>query len=274
MGETATALLRTGTTALLLLAAAVVPPLAIGTVLQLVTGRLRRRAVEVFGPGLCVWATAPGVILHEFSHALFCLVFRHRITDFAPFAPQKNGNLGWVEHKWDPRSIWQNIGCFFIGVAPLAFGVAALIFLSLLLLPADALPLPELPGSGTAAFRLQFRATFAALWKMWITPGFLSRGQTWIWLYGIIAIGSQITLSRADLAGAKSGILVLSLLLVSAALLGALLLPAGSGPPPALIRCSAAVCGMLFYFLLFFGTLTLLFELSLWGNSSSDRNRR
>jgi len=268
MGEPAAALLRTGTTALLLLTAVVVPPLAIGTVLQLVTGHLRRRAVEVFGPAVCVWATAPGVILHEFSHALFCLIFRHRITDFAPFAPQKNGNLGWVVHKWDPRNGWQNIGCFFIGVAPLAFGVAALVFLSLLLLPHDALPLPELRGNGLAAFRLQFRATFYGLWKMWITPGFLSRGQTWIWLYGVIAIGSQITLSRADLAGAKSGILVLSLLLIAAALLGALLLPAGAGPPSGLIRCSAAVCGMLFYFLLFFGTLTLLFELSLWGNSA------
>lgn len=268
MSDFFSAFLRTGSTALLLLAAVVLPPLAIGTVLQLVTGRLRRRAVEVFGANFCVWVTAPGVILHEFSHALFCLIFRHRITDFTPFAPQKNGNLGWVVHKWDPRSIWQNVGCFFIGVAPLAFGVAALVFLSLLLLPQSALPLPELPGSGLAAFHLQFRSTFAALWSMWITPDFLFRGQTWIWLYGVIAVGSQIPLSRADLAGAKSGILALSLLLAAAALLGALLLPPGSGTPPGLIRCSAAVCGMLFYFLMFFGALTLLFELSLWGNAS------
>jgi len=267
MAELSAAFLRVGTTALLLLAAIVLPPLAIGTVLQLVTGRLRRRAAEVFGAGFCVWVTAPGVMLHEFSHALFCLIFRHRITDFAPFYPQKNGNLGWVIHKWDPRSIWQNIGCFFIGTAPLAFGVAALVFLTLLLLPHGALPFPELPEHGLAAFRVQFRATFAALWKMWITPGFLSRYETWVWLYGVIAIGSQITLSRADLAGAKSGILVLSLLLAAAVLLGGLLLPAGAGLPPGLVRCSAAVCGLLFYLLLFFGALTLLFELCLFGNS-------
>lgn len=262
------ALLRTGGVALLLLAAVVLPPLAIGTVLQLVTGRLRRRAAEVFGARFCVWVTAPGVMLHEFSHALFCLIFRHRITDFTPFAPQMNGNLGWVEHKWDPHSIWQNIGCFFIGVAPLAFGVAALVFLTLLLLPHEALPFPALPTDGMEAFRLQFRATFGALWKMWITPGFLSRHQTWFWIYGVIAVGSQITLSRADLAGAMSGILVLSLLLVAGALLAALLLPAGAGLPPGAVRISAAVCGLLFYLLLFFSALTLLFELSLWGNSS------
>lgn len=267
------AFLRIGTTALLLLAAIVLPPLAIGTVLQLVTGRLRRRAAEVFGPGFCVWVTAPGVMLHEFSHALFCLIFRHRITDFAPFSPQKNGNLGWVVHKWDPRSVWQNVGCFFIGTAPLAFGVAALIFLTLLLLPHEALPFPELPGNGLAAFRIQFRATFSGLWRMWITPDFLPRSQTWIWFYGVIAVGSQITLSRADLAGAKSGVVVLSLLLIAAAVLGALLLPAGSGPPSALIRGSAAACGMLFYFLLFFSALTLLFELSLWGNSPGQNSR-
>jgi len=271
MGEFPPVLLRAGTAALFLLAVVVLPPLAVGTVLQLVTGHFRRRAVEVFGIRFCVWSTAPGVMLHECSHALFCLIFRHRITDFAPFSPQKNGNLGWVVHKWDSHSIWQNIGCFFIGVAPLAFGVAALVLLSFWLLPREALPFPDLPGNGLDAFRLQFRSTFGALWKMWVTPGFIQRGRTWIWIYGILAVGSQITLSRADLAGAKSGVFVLGVLLVLLALAGGFLLPPGSGLPPGLIRGSAAVCGLLFYLLLLFGVLTLLFELSLVGNSGKGK---
>ncbi len=254
-------LFRVGPNLLLLLALVVVPPLAAGTVLQLITGRLRNRAAEVFGTRLCIYLTAPGVMLHEFSHALFCLIFRHKITDFALFSPQKNGNLGWVVHKWDPHSAWQNIGCFFIGIAPLAFGTAMLIFLTLLLLPHGALPFPELPESGAAAFRLQFRATFVGLWAMWITPEFLTRYQSWIWLYGVIATGSQITLSRADLAGAKSGIQVLSLLVITLVTIVAVLLPQNAGAPPQLVRCSAVVCGMLFYFLLFFGAITLLLEL-------------
>ena len=110
MSEIGEAIAKTGLSALLLLAAGVLPPLAAGTVLQLVTGRFRRRAAEVFGARFCIWSTAPGVMLHEFSHALLCVVFRHRITDFALFSPQKNGNLGWVAHKWNPRSLWQNIG--------------------------------------------------------------------------------------------------------------------------------------------------------------------
>ena len=152
MSEIGEAIAKAGLSALLLLAAGVLPPLAAGTVLQLVTGRFRRKAAEVFGARFCIWSTAPGVMLHEFSHALLCVVFRHRITDFALFSPQKNGNLGWVAHKWNPRSLWQNIGCFFIGVAPIAFGVAAIVFLTLLLLPAESLPFPPLPGSRRSAF--------------------------------------------------------------------------------------------------------------------------
>lgn len=159
----------------------------------------------MFGARFCIWSTAPGVMLHEFSHALLCVVFRHRITDFALFSPQKNGNLGWVAHKWNPRSLWQNIGCFFIGVAPIAFGVAAIVFLTLLLLPAESLPFPPLPGSGLEAFRFQFRTTFLALCRFWIEPDLLLRWRSWLWLYAVFAIGSQITLSRADLAGAGSG---------------------------------------------------------------------
>lgn len=273
MSEIGEAIAKAGLSALLLLAAGVLPPLAAGTVLQLITGRFRRRVAEVFGARFCIWSTAPGVMLHEFSHALLCVVFRHRITDFALFSPQKNGNLGWVAHKWNPRSLWQNIGCFFIGVAPIAFGVAALVFLTLLLLPAESLPFPPLPGSGLEAFRFQFRTTFLALCRFWIEPDLLLRWRSWLWLYAVFAIGSQITLSRADLAGAGSGIAVLGTVLVLLAVSVAALLPPGITLPPAAIRCSAALCGLLFYLLLLFGLLTLILELCLAGHSSGKRRR-
>ncbi len=259
MPEFFASVVRTGVTALHLLAAGVLPPLIAGVILQFVTGRFRICCAEVFGSRLSVWATAPGVMLHEFSHALFCLIFRHRIREFVLFSPQKNGTLGWVSHEWDRRSLWQNIGCFFIGVAPLVFGVLAILFLTLLLLPPhEALPFPELPDGGMAGFRLQFRATFLGLCGLWVKPEILSDWRFWLWLYAMIAIGSQITLSRADLAGAKSGVLVLTGVLIAAALVLAVILPRGVSLPVAAVRCSAAICGVLFYLFLFFGALTLL----------------
>lgn len=271
MPEFFDALGRTGVAALLWLAAGILPPLIAGTALQFVSGRFRLRCAETFGARFCIWATAPGVMLHEFSHALLCVVFRHKITDFALFSPQKNGNLGWVCHKWDRRSAWQNIGSFFIGVAPLCFGVAAIVFLTLLLLPHEALPFPALPDGGFAAFKFQFRATFLALCRIWVEPGILLDWRLWLWLYAVIAVGSQITLSRADLAGAKSGIAVLMVVLALSAVLAALLLPPGMLLSPGAIRCSAALCGLLFYLLLLFGLLTLLLMLCLAGTAPGKR---
>ena len=130
-----------------------------------------------------------------------------------------------------------------------------------------------LPGSGLEAFRFQFRTTFLALCRFWIEPDLLLRWRSWLWLYAVFAIGSQITLSRADLAGAGSGIAVLGTVLVLLAVSVAALLPPGITLPPAAIRCSAALCGLLFYLLLLFGLLTLILELCLAGHSSGKRRR-
>ena len=89
MGELAGVVLRTALDAGYLLAAGVLPPLIAGIVLQFVTSLFGVCCIEVFGIRFCVWATAPGVMMHEFSHALACLVFRHRINAALDCPPQK-----------------------------------------------------------------------------------------------------------------------------------------------------------------------------------------
>ncbi|EOX3381154.1 hypothetical protein ACPFUC_003669 [Vibrio cholerae] len=60
------------------------------------------------------------VPIHELSHAIGCLIFRHKINKIVLFSPNtKTGQLGYVEHSWNTRSLYQNIGCFFIAVFPL-----------------------------------------------------------------------------------------------------------------------------------------------------------
>ncbi|MDR0932905.1 MAG: hypothetical protein LBM70_07810 [Victivallales bacterium] len=249
---------RIGLLALLYLAVGIFPLLLIGVALQFVSGRFRVCCAKLFGTRLYVWLTAPGVMLHEFSHALLCVVFHHEITEFVLFSPQKNGNLGWVSHKWDKNSFWQNLGCFFIGIAPLFFGVAAIVFLTLLLLPTEFLTFPDLPESGLAAFKTQFRSTFITLCRVWVETQILSDWKFWLWLYAVIAIGSQITLSRTDLSGTKSAAAALIGLLLLLAIAVALLPIDGVCLPLIAIRCSAMLCGLLFYLLLLFGVLTLL----------------
>lgn len=69
------------------------------------------------------WFVAPGVIVHELSHAAACLLTGAKIGKISVFA--KEG--GSVEHKKPKVPI---IGQIFISIAPLLVGVAALYWLS------------------------------------------------------------------------------------------------------------------------------------------------
>ena len=72
-----------------------------------------------------------GTPIHELGHALFCVIFRHRITKIEFFKPDPvSGTLGYVEHKWNRHNLWQVLGNFFIGVGPVILGCAVLFAVS------------------------------------------------------------------------------------------------------------------------------------------------
>ena len=79
-----------------------------------------------------------GTPLHELSHYVMCLIFKHnivRVELFRPSSCKVDGVLGFVSHSFNKNSLYQQIGNFFIGIAPLVFGSIALIFSFKLLLP-------------------------------------------------------------------------------------------------------------------------------------------
>ena len=81
---------------------------------------------------------ATGVIgtpIHEFSHALMCVVFRHKIHRICLFRIGDDGVLGFVEHSHNPKSIYQTIGNFFIGIAPITVGGVVLLLLMRFMVP-------------------------------------------------------------------------------------------------------------------------------------------
>ena len=102
----------------LILLYGVVPWLLLALVMQFISNSLRRSLANIFGVSLYILLTAPGVAVHELGHALFCIIFRHKIEDMKLFSPEEDGTLGYVSHTYNTKSIYQRIGNFFIGTGP------------------------------------------------------------------------------------------------------------------------------------------------------------
>ena len=181
---------------ILFLLIGVLPWIAVALVMQLLSNSIRKSLAKIFGIQGDIYLTAPGVMLHEIGHAVFCLIFRHKIVEMKLFSPEEDGTLGYVNHSYNPNSFYQRIGNFFIGTGPIWFGVAVLCLISWLLLP-NEMQISDF-------FLLNF-------WGRW---------QSYIWLYLALTISSHITLSPPDLAGSVDG----GIAITATALMGFLLL--------------------------------------------------
>src|SRR3989339_282782 len=87
-------------------------------------------------PGVYVTSVV-GTPIHELGHAVMCLIFDHKITDIKLLQFNDEQSLGYVAHAYNRRSLYQNIGNFFIGIGPIISGTISIILLLWLLLPSE-----------------------------------------------------------------------------------------------------------------------------------------
>ncbi len=88
---------------------------------------------EGSGRPLLLLTSALSVPLREAGHAVACLLFFHRITDICLInLHSPDGELGFVEHSYNPRNPIARMGNFFFALAPALMGLLA-VFLILLL---------------------------------------------------------------------------------------------------------------------------------------------
>ncbi|MFP4521466.1 MAG: hypothetical protein ACLFQK_04910 [Fibrobacterota bacterium] len=106
----------------------ILSPLAVcGFILRILKIAFESLIPSAFGTRAYMFFAAIGTPVHEIGHILACLIFRHKITGFSLFS-REGSSLGYVEHSYDRRSIYQSSGNFFIGLAPFIFGSAILYF--------------------------------------------------------------------------------------------------------------------------------------------------
>ncbi|MDR3242026.1 MAG: hypothetical protein LBT37_07625 [Lactobacillaceae bacterium] len=145
---------------------------------------MRQTTSKLGGKVYLAWL---GIIIHELSHAGVALIFGHKIQKISLLQhADGNGTLGYVQHTWNPKSLYQRMGNFFIGIAPI-FGIGA--------------------------------SAYLVTWLLWPTllQGDFHLPSPWwlalIWAYLFLTLLFGIDLSSADWQGAQSGILVYLLFL-------------------------------------------------------------
>ena len=108
----------------------------LGYILSQLQSWTQENYLRSFGWRGILWTAWLGTPIHDLGHLFFAIIFRHRIDEINLFRPiQATGELGEVRHSYRQNSLYQNLGNFFIGAAPMVIGVLVLFFLLYFLAP-------------------------------------------------------------------------------------------------------------------------------------------
>lgn len=192
----------------------------IGFILGILRENSLRNFRRSFGSNVVMITGVIGVPIHEFSHAIFALIFRHSITDIKLLQkPDESGTLGYVKHSYNPKSIYQQVGNFFIGIAPILGGIICLIVLMKVLLPNSYDEFIKISSSNLNINNLNISIvegilnSYYKLIKTIFTYSNLKNPSFFLFLFLSICISSHISLSKADINGASKGLGVIFLII-------------------------------------------------------------
>jgi hypothetical protein len=144
-----------------------------------------------------LWTAWIGTPFHEFGHYFFAKIFRHKIIRVKIFEPnQITGELGYVNHVYNKHSLYQKIGNFFIGAAPMIFGSSMLALLVYFLLPNGKEIFNPLVNTSSSVEQiiLSLKNTTLALFS----AENLSKWNFWVFLYFSFSVSSHLAPSKPD----------------------------------------------------------------------------
>ncbi len=209
-----------------------------------------------------------GTPIHELSHALMCIVFGHKITAIKLYQPDSSdGTLGYVEHSYNPKNIYQRVGNFFIGIAPILGGSGVILLFMYLLVPNIFYDMQsELAFVSLITFDLLDTYTYLSILELFwsvieIIFGFTNMGSILWWIFFLLAfmISNHMELSTADIKGGLSGLIVIvMLLLIADVVMYFISLNVLETFTNALISFSASIIGFLAVSAVFSGIMILV----------------
>lgn len=174
-----------------------------------------------------------GTVIHELSHLLVALVFRHRITKcelFRPLQATSDGLLGYVDHEYNKKSAYQQIGNFFIGIAPMIIGTAV-IWITIYFLTPTIFSSLKIHSNITNIFLNSNDLNFTLyaknildfiyhLFENIISSLFLSKDilsfRYIIMILIVYSVSTHMTLSKEDLKGSLEGLISIYIIVILA----------------------------------------------------------
>jgi len=191
--------------------------------ISLITFRSIEKAFGSKGIYIVAWLGTP---IHELGHAIFCVIFMHKIVEIKFFKPDPlTGTLGYVSHQWNRSNPWQVLGNLFIGIGPVILGSAVLFAIFYFLIPDSSLAWDSISAKvneidNSCLIGSYFEVIWASaltIVKLIFTISNLTSWRFWVFCYLSICIASNIRLSLSDIKGSLSGLgcLVLLFLLIN-----------------------------------------------------------
>jgi hypothetical protein len=205
-----------------------------------------------------------GTAIHETGHLLVALPFGFQIASFRPFAPNtKTGVLGSVDVRYNGGNLFQILGLFFVGIAPVLFGTLV-IFLALYALFQEQAPqlwrAADLARSASGATLGGVLSSALAFLAFVFDPRHFVDWRFYVFLYIAFSVGSSIQLSNSDVKAATPGCLFILALVF---LFNVVMLSAGAVSADSLAWL-APYCAFFYAILVFAILLDLLAIAILW----------
>lgn len=166
-----------------------------------------------------------GTSVHELGHAIFSILFAHRISEIKLFTPGSGKSLGQVKHSYAKGNPYQTIGNFFIGIGPILLGALLLWLATWLLFNLNVINVAD-KNDVHISHRLFTSFSLIKELAAGIYSGMVDifhaiiagHGDYWwkveLFIYLFYAIGSSVTLSSSDIKGAFLGFTYFVILLI------------------------------------------------------------
>src|SRR5690606_23839416 len=110
------------------------PIVLLAFIMNFISRKNESLGYKVMGQNVYLYGFAwLGTSIHELGHAIFAILFAHKISEIKLFTPGSGKSLGHLKHSYTKGNPYQTLGNFFIGLGPILLGSFLLLVVTWLL---------------------------------------------------------------------------------------------------------------------------------------------